>query len=66
MALNLETMNRAFFKGYADPVPQGLLGRGLGPEFATPFEEWPEEVKKGHSYDPEGAKKLLAEPIWGD
>ena len=61
MALDLETMNRAFFKGYADTVPQGLLSRDLGPELATPFEEWPEEVKKGHTYDPEGAKKLLAE-----
>ena len=24
-----------------------------------PFEEWPEEVKKGYQYDPEGAEVLL-------
>ena len=61
MALDLETINRGFFKGYADTVPQGMLSRDMGPEFATPFEEWPEDVKKGFMYDPEGAKKLLAE-----
>ena len=61
MALDLEKINLTFFKGYGDPVPQGLLSRDLGPEFATPFEEWPEEVKKGYTYDPAGAEALLDE-----
>ncbi len=30
-------------------------------EVGTPFDEWPEELKLYFSYDPEGAKKLLAE-----
>ena len=29
--------------------------------FFIPFDEWPEEVKKGYMYDPEGAEKLLDE-----
>ena len=27
----------------------------------VPFEEWPDEVKKGHRYDLEGAENLLDE-----
>ena len=28
-------------------------------EYHTPFEEWPEELRKAYSYDPEGAEALL-------
>ena len=58
MALDLETFSNSFFKGYADPIPQGRLGRFMT-EVATQFEDWPEEVKKGYMYDPEGAEALL-------
>ena len=58
MALDVETIAATYFKGEADPTPQGMIGvKG----YYVPFEEWPEEVKKGYRYDPEGAKKLLAE-----
>ena len=58
MALDLETINNTFYKGYADTTPQGMIGvKG----YYIPFEEWPEEVKKGYMYDPEGAEKLLDE-----
>ena len=60
MAIDLETINNAYFKGYADIVPQGQVQRILT-EFATPFEEWPEDVKKVFDYDPEGAEALLDE-----
>ena len=60
MALDLETMNDTYFKGTARWKPRGLLGDAiLG--YTTPFEEWPEEVRKGYMYDPEGAEKLLDE-----
>ena len=60
MALDLETINDTFFKGRADTTPHGQLGDSLK-GFFIPFDEWPEEVKKGYMYDPEGAEKLLDE-----
>ena len=58
MALDLETINSTFFKGQGDTTPMGMVGvKG----YYIPFEEWPEEVKKGYRYDPEGAGKLLDE-----
>ena len=58
MALDLEAITATYFKGQASATPQGMVGvKG----YYIPFEEWPEEVKKGYMYDPEGAKKLLAE-----
>ena len=60
MALDLETVNNTYFKGYAQWIPQGLLGKDvIG--YNNPFEEWPEEVKQYWIYDPEGAEKLLDE-----
>ncbi len=60
MALNLEEINNAYYKGFADMTPQGQLNRSFT-EVVTQFEDWPAEVKKVFDYDPEGAKKLLAE-----
>ena len=60
MALNLEEINNAFFKGYADVIPQGPTNSSMV-QIATPFEQWPEEVKKVFTYDPEGAEALLDE-----
>ena len=60
MALDLETINASYWKGYADTTPQGYLGTGvLG--YVTPFADWPEEVKGYYTYDPEGAEALLDE-----
>ena len=56
MALDLETMNKTYFKGVSKWVPMGLVGPAVG---GTPFEEWPEEVRKTYMYDPEGAEALL-------
>ena len=60
MALPLEEINNIYFKGWAMWKPQGVVGIGATDHF-TPFDEWPEEVKKGYMYDPEGAEKLLDE-----
>ena len=60
MALDLETINSTFYKGYADWIPTGFIGPGLT-EYFVPFEEWPEEVKQYYIYDPEGAEALLDE-----
>ena len=58
MALDLETINDTFFTGYGDTTPMGLIAT-VG--FYIPFEEWPQDVKKAYTYDPEGAEKLLDE-----
>ena len=51
MALDLETTNNTYFKGYAYWKPVGFIGGVL---YRNPFEEWPEEVKQYWTYDPEG------------
>ena len=58
MALDLDTANATFFKGLAEMRPYGVTRL---PGHHVPFEEWPEEVKKGFTYDPEGAEALLDE-----
>ena len=58
MALDLETINNTYYKGYGDWIAQGIIGTGLT-DYFVPFEEWPEEVKQYYIYDPEGAEALL-------
>ena len=60
MALDLDTINAAYWKGYADTTPQGYLGAGIV-GYVTPFADWPEEVKGYYTYDPERAEALLDE-----
>ena len=60
MAIDLETVADTYFKGLADPTPRAEVGTSFV-GYAIPFAEWPEEVKKGYSYDPEGAEQLLDE-----
>ena len=60
MAINLEEANNALYRGMGDTTPQGAANRFIA-AIATPFEEWPEEVKNGFTYDPEGAEALLDE-----
>ena len=60
MAINLEEANNALYRGMGDTTPQGAANRFIA-AIATPFEEWPEEVKNGFTYDPDGAEALLDE-----
>ena len=60
MALDLETLHDTYFKGWGTWGPQGKIANDV-PVAGIPFEEWPEEVKKGYMYDPAGAEKLLDE-----
>ena len=60
MAQDLETINTVMFGGQAKWKPQGIIGDGAF-DYFVPFDEWPEEVKKGYMYDPEAAEKLLDE-----
>ncbi len=58
MALDTETMANTYFSGYGEPTPNGFWANDV-PGIGTPFEEWPEEVKKTYNYDPAGAEALL-------
>ena len=60
MALDLDTINTIYFKGWAVVEPMGQVGTGAI-EYVTPFDEWPEDVKRFYMYDPEGAMALLDE-----
>ena len=59
-AVDLETINNTYYKGFANTTPQGQIAN-YQTGYTVPFEEWPEDVKKGYTYDPEGAEKLLDE-----
>ena len=61
MSVDREQISAAYFKGYGDPTPGGILSPNVAKGFYWPYEEWPEEVKKGYMYDPEGAESLLDE-----
>ena len=58
MSIDLETIANSFYGGYTDPVPMGFTG---SPGFMTPYDEWPQELKDGYAYNPEGARALLAD-----
>ena len=58
MALDLPTIAKSYYGGTVDPTPMGLSGL---PGYYIPFNEWPQEIKDVHTYNPAGAKKLLTE-----
>ena len=60
MALDHETINETFYKGYGLWRPQGLIGNALV-GYSTPFEEWPAELQQEYTYNPERAQELLDE-----
>ena len=56
MALDLETINDTYYRGFADTTPSQLIGvQG----YIFPFVEWPDELKKSYMYDPAGSEALL-------
>ena len=58
MSLDHETINATYYKGYGNWEPQGRLSSDFT-GWTTPFAEWPEEIKKYWTYDPEGAEAML-------
>ena len=58
MALDPETYNLTFLRGEGVSTPHGWVAV---PGYHIPFAEWPAEVKKYYTYDPEGAEALLDE-----
>jgi peptide/nickel transport system substrate-binding protein len=60
MAIDLKTIAATYYGGTTEPIPYGLAGPAHKGSF-TPYDQWPQEVKAGYEYNPDGAKKLLAE-----
>ena len=60
MALDLETINQTYFRGWAKTTPEGYTAAEVV-GYTLPFEQWPEEIKQYYRYNPEGAEKLLDE-----
>ena len=60
MGLDLETTNLTYYKGHADTIPRGMIGRAQKGWY-VPFEEWSPELKGYYTYDVAGAEKLLDE-----
>lgn len=58
MSLDLLTIAKVYYGG---TVSSTIYGAYALSGYYTPFEQWPQDVKDGFTYNPDGAKKLLAE-----
>jgi len=58
MSVNLDELSETYYGGYSTPPPLPLLAI---PGFFTPLDELSQEVQDAYTYNPEGAKALLAE-----
>ena len=58
MALDLETINDAYYGGFAQWQPPRYIG---AKGYYIEWDEWPSELKQYYTYDPEGAERLLDE-----
>lgn len=60
MAVDLETIATTYYGGIVDGIPCGLANPAMK-GYYTPYEEWSQQLKNEYAYNPEEAKKLLAE-----
>jgi peptide/nickel transport system substrate-binding protein len=60
MAIDRDTIAKTYYGGVVDGTPVGMEGPAIT-KYATPFSEWPKDVQDGYTYNPTGAKKLLAD-----
>jgi peptide/nickel transport system substrate-binding protein len=60
MAIDLPSIVREYYHGTVEPYPATFTSRYMR-EWGFRWEEWPQELKQEYSYDPQAAKKLLAE-----
>ena len=58
MSLDLKTLAATYYGGTVPGTPVGAIAHQ---GYRADYDSWPQEVKDGYAYNPEGAKKLLAE-----
>jgi peptide/nickel transport system substrate-binding protein len=65
MAINLPAIAKTYYGGIVDGTPAGAVS----PQFkgyAYTYADWPQSLKDEYSYNPAGAKKLMAEAGFPD
>jgi peptide/nickel transport system substrate-binding protein len=60
MAIDRSAINKTIYGGYADPTPQGAIYNKFDGWY-FPYDQWSQQDKDLHSYNPAAAKKLLAD-----
>jgi peptide/nickel transport system substrate-binding protein len=60
LAINLPELAETYYKGTVDWEPVGVINPAYT-GFATPYDDWPQELKDEYAYNPEKAKQLLAD-----
>lgn len=65
MAIDRELIAETLYKGTVDGKPASVITT-FYKGYAYEYDEWTDELKAGYSYDPEGARELLAEAGYPD
>ena len=60
LAIDLNGLAQDYYKGSVEAVPSTLTARDLK-GWGFPYEEWPQDLKDEYGYNPDLARKLLAE-----
>ena len=60
LALDLPAIAKDYYGGTVEPYPCTLTSRYMK-GWGFPYEQWPQDLKDEYAYNPEAAKKLLAE-----
>ena len=62
MAIDRKAIADEFFAGSVDWRPTGIKHAVIAEAgYGFPYEDWPQEVKDEYTYDPAGARQLLAD-----
>jgi len=65
MSLDLPAIAKSYFNGTVQGIPVGLVSPAYA-GYCLPFDKWPQATKDEYTYNPEGAKKLLADAGYPD
>jgi ABC-type transport system substrate-binding protein len=60
MAIDRQAIAKSHYGGYTDGKPAGVISPVLT-DYCTPYDDWPQDLKDGYSYNPTRVKALLKE-----